>query len=68
MLDTDQRAWTQQVLTIVTERFERRLIDECLRLRVEMARDRFELMKWMFLFWLGQAATTAGILSFMLRR
>ena len=50
MFDAEQQTWTQQVLTVVTERFERRLLDECAKLRVEMARDRFELLKWMFLF------------------
>jgi hypothetical protein len=68
MLDAEQQTWTQQVLTVVTERFERRLLDECAKLRVEMARDRVELMKWMFLFWIGQLAGMAAILNFMLRR
>jgi hypothetical protein len=68
VLDTEQQSWSQQVLTVVTERFERRLLDECAKLRVEMARDRFEMMKWMFLFWLGQVAAMAAMLNFMLRR
>jgi hypothetical protein len=68
MLDAEQQTWSQQVLTVVTERFERRLLDECSKLRVEMARDRFELVKWMFLFWLGQVAAIAAMLNFMLRK
>jgi hypothetical protein len=68
MLDAGQQTWTQQVLTVITERFERRLLDECAKLRVELARDRFELMKWMFLFWIGQLAGMAAILNFMLRK
>ncbi len=68
LLDTAQQTWSQQVLTVVTERFERRLIDECAQLRVEMAKDRFEMTKWMFLFWLGQVAAMAVLLNFMLRR
>ena len=56
------------MLTVVTERFERRLIDETAKLRVELARDRFEVVKWMFLFWLGQIAAMSAIMSFMLRR
>ncbi|HEY2434811.1 MAG TPA: hypothetical protein VGI12_19215 [Vicinamibacterales bacterium] len=67
MLDAGQQTWTQ-VLTVITERFERRLLDECAKLRVELARDRFELMKWMFLFWIGQLAGMAAILNFMLRK
>ena len=68
VLDSAQLTWSQQVLTVVTERFERRLLDECAKLRIEMARDRFELVKWMFLFWLGQVAAIAAMLNFMLRR
>jgi hypothetical protein len=68
LLETEQRTWSEQVLTVVTERFERRLLDECAKLRVELARDRFELMKWMFLFWIGQLAGMAAILNFMLRK
>jgi hypothetical protein len=38
------------------ERFERRLSDL-----------RFDLLKWNFLFWIGQLATMTAILSTMLR-
>lgn len=68
LLDVEQQTWSERVLTIVTERFERRLIDETAKLRVELARDRFEVVKWMFLFWLGQLAAMTAIMSFLLRR
>jgi hypothetical protein len=68
LLDAEQQIWSERVLTIVTERFERRLIDETAKLRVELARDRFEVVKWMFLFWLGQLAAMTAIMSFLLRR
>lgn len=38
------------------ERFERRLSDL-----------RFDLLKWSFLFWIGQLAAFTAILNFMLR-
>jgi len=67
------------VLTVATERFERRLSEETANLRVEianlgsglrqeMATDRFELLKWMFLFWIGQLAAMTAIMSFLLRK
>ena len=68
MLVTEQQTWSERVLTVVTERFERRLIDETAKLRVELAKDRFEMVKWMFLFWLGQIAAMTAIMSFLLRR
>ena len=68
MLDAEHQAWSERMLTIVTDRFERRLIDETAKLRVELARDRFEVVKWMFLFWLGQLAAMTAIMSFLLRK
>ena len=42
------------------ERFERRLSQR-------LAELRFELLKWNFLFWIGQLAAMTAILSVMLR-
>jgi len=78
-LDTERLESRDHVLTIASERFERRLIDEAAKLRVEMAnlastlrqemaKDRFELLKWMFLFWIGQLAAISAIMSFQLRK
>ena len=35
--------------------------------REDIATARVELFKWSFLFWVGQVAVIAGLLSFMLR-
>ena len=67
----DQR--DDAVMTVVTERFEHRVTKECgtlrsemvqLRadLRVDIANARADFIKWSFLFWIGQAATVAGLL------
>jgi hypothetical protein len=34
-------------------------------LRVEMANSKAEIIKWMFLFWIGQTAATAAIVQFL---
>ena len=58
-------------------RFERRLTEEVCSLRVEMhqgfaalrtemATTRIELLKWSFLFWVGQLGAVAALLSYML--
>ena len=53
------------------ERFAYRLNDEMSRFRVEMVQQisdlRFDLLKWNFLFWIGQLAALMGFLSFLLR-
>jgi len=62
---------------IATDRFERRLTEEMSALRLEMhqgfaalrqenATTRVELLKWSFLFWIGQVAAIAGLLAYML--
>lgn len=68
LLDAEQQTWSERVLTIVTERFERRLVEEVAKLRVELAKDRFEVVKWMFLFWLGQIAAMTAIVNFLVVR
>jgi hypothetical protein len=70
------------VLTTAIDRFERGLATEISGLRVDVSREfanlrvdvardvsalRVELLKWSFLFWVGQVATMAGLLAFMLR-
>jgi hypothetical protein len=40
---------------------------EMATLRADMAAMRADTLKWSFLFWIGQVATIAALLSFMLR-
>jgi len=53
------------------ERYERRLAEEISGLRVAVVREvhdgRVEIIKWSFLFWVGQVAVIAGLFSFFLR-
>ena len=78
LLETSNLEWRDRVLSIATDRFERRLTQEISALRLdfheglaalrgEMATTRVELLKWSFLFWVGQVAAVAGLLAFMLR-
>jgi hypothetical protein len=82
LMQSGQKDSTEQVLSLATERFERRLTQEIASLRVEFTRElhaglaavrqeiaavRVELIRWSFVFWLGQIAATIGILAFMLR-
>ena len=64
-------AWSDRVLSLAVERFERRLAEELADLRVTLVREiqdgRVETFKWAFLFWIGQVAAIAGLLAFMFR-
>jgi hypothetical protein len=35
--------------------------------RQDVTTVRVDLMKWSFLFWIGQVAATAGLMAFMFR-
>jgi hypothetical protein len=56
---------------LAMESFERRLAEELAKFRLDMveqmAQLRFELLKWSFLFWIGQVAVMIAVLSWMLR-
>lgn len=58
-------------LDIAAERYERRLAEEIAGLRVAVVREihesRVDILKWSFLFWIGQVAMMAGLFSFMIR-
>jgi len=66
------------VLIQCTERFERRLVEETSKLRVEIAQLRsdlredmsslrVELLRWAFLFWVGQIVSIGGLMALLLR-
>ncbi len=43
------------------------LLREIEKLRVEMANLKVDLIKWMFIFWIGQVAVISGIIFVMLK-
>jgi hypothetical protein len=70
------------VLSVAADRFERRLTEEISGLRLEfrealhdglslvrqeLATTRVEMLKWSFLFWVGQVAAMAGLLALMFK-
>jgi len=82
LLDSEHKDWSDRVLTTAADRFERRLTQECSLLRqdfnqtlndglaairAELTNARVEMLRWSFLFWIGQVAAIAALLSFMLR-
>ncbi|MBZ5560135.1 MAG: hypothetical protein LAO77_22995 [Acidobacteriia bacterium] len=82
LLDADRKEWSDQVLSVATDRFERRLTEEVSALRVDLTRElhqgltsvrqeiattRVDMLKWSFVFWIGQVAAMAGLMALMLR-
>ena len=82
LLDSERKDWSEHVLSVASDRFERRLAQELGAFRVdisaalseglaairqETATARLEMLKWSFVFWIGQVAAIAGLLAFMRR-
>jgi hypothetical protein len=77
LLDDHRRAATDEILEKTAERFERRLVEETSKLRVDVAEmrtdlhrelvsGRFELLKWAFAFWAGQVVAMVAVVGVML--
>ena len=78
LLDSEKDDWSEHMVSLAGERYERRLTevasglwlefhDGLLALRQELATTRVEMFKWSFVFWIGQVAAMAGLLAFMLQ-
>lgn len=57
-----------QGLTVVEEKFERRLIEEVSKLDVKISETKADLIRWMFIFWVGQIGALLGILFVFFRK
>jgi len=72
VLETERKEVSEHVLATATDRFERRMAEEFAQFRKEIVQElgntRVDMLKWSFLFWIGQVAAVAGLISFMLRR
>ena len=67
LLDSEQKDWSDRMLTMTADRFERRLTEQVSLLRQDIADARVEMLRWSFVFWIGQVAAVAALLAFMLR-
>ena len=52
----------------VEERFERRLAEEIGKVCHEIAESKADLIRWMFIFWVGQIGVITGILFAFFKR
>ena len=71
LLDSERRDWSAHVISVASDRFERRLAEELSSLRQQITQElvttRVDMLKWSFVFWIGQVAAIAGLLAFMRR-
>src|SRR5262249_26906108 len=68
LVETKPMVWSDRVLSIAVERFERRLAEEIATFRGAIVREindvRVDVIRWMFAFWVGQFFAFAGLLAF----
>ena len=62
LLNQSQGEQKQDILGFIEEKFERRLSAEVGKLEVRISETKTELIKWMFIFWVGQVGVILGIL------
>jgi hypothetical protein len=70
-VDAEQSEWSDRVLNIAVERFERRLAEQMGELRTALVREiqetRTETIRWTFVFWTTQLTAFVGLLVFIFR-
>jgi hypothetical protein len=70
-VDTLGSQWSDKVMHTAAERFDSRLTAEMSSLRLEIQKGftdlRVELLRWSFVFWIGQVVAVSSILALMLR-
>src|SRR5258708_9178934 len=78
LLETERIEWSNHVLEIAADRFDRRLTEEVSRVKVELhagladirreiATGPVEHLRWSCLFWIRQVAVIAWLLSHLFR-
>ena len=66
MLAPVMQEWKEHVLEIAADRSELRLTQETSGQRVQMAQMHTSLIRWMFVFWLGQLGVTLTVIGIIL--
>jgi len=89
LLAQARKEWEADVISVAGDRFDRRLVEETSKLRVEMAQglaalrtemaaghaslrqaiadQKFEILKWVFVFWTGQFFVSATFVLMVVR-
>ena len=62
LLNKSNSKQKDDVLSFVVDKFERRLSEESSKLQVELSKTRADIIKWMFIFWVGQIGVLLGII------
>ena len=64
---TVNRAAVREVADLYFERFSDRLEKGLAEVRAEMANQRADLVRWMFIFWVGTVVPLAGLVIALIK-
>jgi hypothetical protein len=64
------RETAENLTTFIEEKIKGELDSKTsiLTTKEDLARERADMIKWMFLFWIGQVATTFGLILLFLKK
>jgi hypothetical protein len=64
---TEEISKVNERITHEISKINQRLTEEISGVRVEIEKSKSEILKWMFIFWIGQIGVLSGIIFAMLR-
>jgi len=62
LMATTNKSIKESVLETAADRFEKRLAEFMGEVRIQISEVKADLIKWMFVFWIGQVAVITGII------
>ena len=64
---TEETGKINQRISDETGKLDQKITEECGKLRVEIEKSKSDIIKWAFVFWIGQIGVLSGIIFLMLK-
>jgi len=65
LINNTNKSVKEGVLETASDRFERRLSEFKGEVKADISSAKADLIKWMFVFWLGQIGVVAGLIGYL---
>ena len=64
---SDETGKINQRISDESGKLDQKITEECGKLRVEIEKSKSDIIKWVFVFWIGQIGVLSGIIFLMLK-
>ena len=64
---SDESGKINQRISDESGKLDQKITEECGKLRVEIEKSKSDIIKWVFVFWIGQIGVLSGIIFLMLK-